>query len=233
MTVLYSFGPNFGLVDPSPFVVKVDAFMRMANIPFEVKIGIKHTKKSDKRKLPIIEDDGQIIPDSQFIIEYLTKKYQITLDDFLTAEQKAQAYLFTKSLDENLYWPMVYSRWVDEQTWPTAKEAFFGKLPLPLKLFLPTIIQKGVKKNLYGQGTGRHSKSEILDIAKASLGALSTLLGDKPYFFGDKISSFDATAYGFLSEFILVNYDNDFNLCARSFDNLVSYCHRIQQAYYP
>lgn len=33
MIKLHSFGANFGVVDPSPFVVKVDLFLRVTNLP--------------------------------------------------------------------------------------------------------------------------------------------------------------------------------------------------------
>ncbi len=35
MIKLYSYGENFSVIDPSPFVLKVDAYLRMANIEYE------------------------------------------------------------------------------------------------------------------------------------------------------------------------------------------------------
>lgn len=108
-------------------------------------------KISPKKKLPFIEDKGLKIGDSTFILDYLTKTYQIDIDGFLTKEQRATAHLISKSLDENLYWCLVYSRWLKDDTWPLLNDAFFGKIPALLKLFVPNIIRKSVKKNLYGQ----------------------------------------------------------------------------------
>ena len=45
------------------------------------------------------------------------------------------------------------------------------------------------KKTLNAQGYGRHSANEIEDIAKKDLMALSTFLGEKPYFFGNQPST--------------------------------------------
>jgi len=233
---LYSFGASFGVMDPSPFVVKVDAFMRMAQLPYEVLASADNLKIAPKGKLPFIIDhtpDGEnAIADSQAIIEYLSQKYQVPLDEHLSPEQRAQAYLFTKSLDENLYWCLVYSRWILEDTWLLVKEAFFGRLPWPIKAIVPSLIQKKVRKNLHGQGIGRHTKEEILAISDKSFAALSTLLADKNYFFGDKVSSFDATVYSILCQFISVDCNNEFNTKARSYPNLVQFCQRIEQTYY-
>lgn len=236
MIKLYSFGSSFGVMDPSPFVVKVDAFMKMAALPFEVIASTNNLKIAPKGKLPFIvdnnESDENTIADSQAILEYLTDKYQVLLDEHLSSEQKAQAYLFTKSLDENLYWCLVYSRWILEGTWQRVNKTFFGALPFPLRLFIPSLIRKSVKKNLHGQGTGRHSKAEILAISDKSFAALSTLLGDQMYFFNNKESSFDAIVYSILCQFISVDCTNEFNDKARSYPNLVQFCQRIEQAYY-
>ena len=232
MIKLYSFGASMGVMDPSPFVVKVDAFLRISGLPYETFPNFNNIKKSPKGKLPFIEDDDHKIADSSFIIDYLTKKYQLSLDNFLTAEQKAVSHLMTKSLDENLYWCLVYSRWIEDDTWPLISKTFFGELPWPLKLFLPNLIRKGVKKNLHGQGIGRHSKAQILEITKQSFSALSTLLAEQAYFFGDQPCSFDATVYASLCEFISVDFDNDFNRLAKGYDNLVQFCQRIEKNYY-
>lgn len=233
MIKLHSFGENFSVIDPSPFVVKVDLFLRVTKLPYEVIPGsVDSLKISPKNKLPFIEDKGLKIADSTSILDYLTKTYQLEVDGFLTKEQQASAHLMAKSLDENLYWCLVYSRWIKEDTWPLLKEAFFGKLPALLKLFVPNMIRKSVKKNLYGQGTARHTDEEILTIANETFSALATLLSDKEYFFGEQISTFDIIAYAHISEFISVDFNNKFNELARNFDNLVSFCQRIEQQYY-
>jgi len=236
MISLYSFGSSFGVMDPSPFVVKVDAFLKMAELPYEVKSGAHYLKKSPKGKLPFISIEQQaeklVIADSQNIIEHLTQNHSITLDAFLSAEQQAQAYLLTKSLDENLYWCLVYSRWMLDEMWPLVNKAFFGAMPAPLRWFVPDLIRKTVRKNLHGQGTGRHSKDEILAIADKSFSALSILLGAKTYFYGEQPCSFDATAYSILCQFISVDCNNEFNDKAGSYPNLVSFCQRIEKQFY-
>ena len=223
-------------MDASPFVVKVDLFMRMANIPYQVKHGAKYLKMSPKGKLPFIDDGGKVVADSEAILTYLTEQYQVTVDDALTPEQKAQAYLMTKSLDEGLYWCLVYSRWILDESWPFTKHAFFSKLPIPLRWLVPSVIRRTVKKNLHGQGVGRHSPEEILAIADKSLQSLSTLLADKNFFFGQQHTSFDAVVYSHLCEFISVHVENGFESIftkkAKSYQNLVQFCQRIENKFY-
>lgn len=232
MLTLHGFSKNFGLSDPSPFVFKVDAYLRMAGIPFDKNSQFSNLKKAPKGKLPFIDDEGEIIADSQFIIEHLEKKHGHPLDSHLTEQQKAIAYLTTKSIDENLYFALVYSRWQDDESWPRVKNAFFGKFPVPFKWIVPRVARKQVIRTLHGQGISRHSKPEIQDICRKTFQALSDLIGENHYVFGDKPCSLDATIFAFLAEFILAELDNSFNEIARSYPVLVKYCQRIFKEYY-
>ncbi|MCF6192982.1 MAG: glutathione S-transferase family protein [Kangiellaceae bacterium] len=232
MLTLYGFGSSFGLADASPFVTKVDCYLRMAGIEYEINTTSDNLKKSPKGKLPYIVDQGLKIADSQAIIEHLVEKQNDILDSSLSPEQKAQAYLITKSLDENLYFALVYSRWLCDDTWPIIKQQFFGFLPLIVKNIVPALVRKGVARNLKGQGISRHSDKEILHICKMNFQALSDLLGDKTYMFGDKPSSLDAACYGHLEGFVLAEIDNPFNSLSREFPVLVSYCQNIKDTYY-
>ena len=232
MIKLYGFGKNLGLIDASPFVAKVHTFLKMANLQYETVSNPRNIGKSPKGKLPFIEDGDKTVGDSQLIIEYLTEKYAVDLDSHLSEQEKANAYLLGKSLDENLYWCLVWSRWQHEGTWQTVKNVFFKGLPFPISYIVPKILRKKVMKSLYAQGISRHSEQEIVEIAGHTFQALADLLADKPYFFGDKVSTFDATAYAFISSFNQATLENDINSKAKSFDNLQAYTDRIKQQYF-
>lgn len=233
MITLYGFGPNLDVPsDASAFVLKVDCYLRAAGIEYEAKTGFDNMKRAPKGKLPYISVDGTIIPDSAFIIDYLKETYGDPLDQELNAEQKALAHAFVKMMDENLYWCVVWSRWIDEQGWSRAKNDFFGNMPFPMKVLLPVVARKNVKKALHYQGIGRHFRNEILEIARKDLTALSDLLGNKDYFLINKVTSFDVFAYAHLCQLILPTYKSDFNDLAKSFTNLVGFVERIKNKYY-
>ncbi len=232
MITLYAFGPAFGVADPSPFVLKTQTFMRMVNIPYESIGSAQNLQKSPKGKLPFIKDNKEIISDSFFILNHLTAKHAIDLDDHLTPEQLAQTHFISKSIEESLYWCAVYFRWIYEENWQFIKKEFFGKMPFPLNKIVPIIAQKGVKKSLHGHGLGRHSEQEILLIAEKHLEALSVFLGEKKYCFGDKPSSLDATVYAFLAEIILVSLDSPLSERAKKYKNLVNYSQRMHDQYF-
>jgi len=232
MIKLYGFGSAFGLADPSSFVLKLDCYLRMAAIPFESINSVSNLQKAPKGKLPFIDDNGTVIADSFFIQQYLQETYQVTLDNWLTPEQRGASQLISKSLDENLYWCIVHSRWISEDTWPIIKANFFDSFPFPLKQIAPLVARRGVRASLLKQGLGKHSEAEIHQIARHTFQALSDLLGDKPYFMGDQPCSLDAAAYAHLAQCTLAELDNGLNRIAREYTNLVQFCSRVQAQYY-
>lgn len=233
MIKLFGFGPAFGVPDPSSFVLKVDCYLRMANIEFERINGQQYLSKAPKGKLPYIEWEGRVIADSQHIINTLDENFDSPLESHLSCEQKAQSYLMTKSLDENLYWCLVYSRWIRDDGWVKTKDVLFSSLPGPVRLLVPPLVRRGIRKTLKQQGLGRHSDAEILSIAGKSIDALATLLAQTPYFFGERPSNFDATAFALLAQLVLATDESALSPLAKKHQNLVDYCQRIANEFYP
>lgn len=232
---LYGFTPCFGLADPSPFVLKVDAYLRVTGHDYEKVSDFQNLQRAPKKKLPYLHltESGRNIADSYFIIEHLEAQGEQALDSWLTDEQKATVHLYGKSFDEYCYWFLVHSRWIRDDTWPIIKSTFFSSMPKPLYWTLPAIIRRGVRKDLISHGLGRHSETEILSMARYYLKSLSTLLGNKTYFMGDQPCTLDVTAYGFLAQMVLTNIDNPLNQAAAQHDNLVKFCRQFHEKYYP
>jgi len=119
MITLYTFGPAFGLPEPSPFVTKVEVLLKMAGLPYRTDTA--GFRQAPKGKLPYIDDDGERVADSTFIRWHLENKYRIDFEKGLSPEQRAVAWAFEKMAEDNLYWALVDARWVDD--------ANFAKVP--------------------------------------------------------------------------------------------------------
>ena len=59
-----------------------------------------------------------------------------------------------------------------------------------------------MNKNAKGQGYGKHLKEEIYEIGRTDLKSLSTILGSKKFFFGDKPCDLDPAVFGVLVQFV-------------------------------
>jgi glutathione S-transferase len=74
--------------------MKTMLLLKLAGLPYEEKRA--SPLSAPKRKLPYIEDDGVIVPDSTFIRFHIEKKYGIDFDAGLLPEQKAAAWSIEK-----------------------------------------------------------------------------------------------------------------------------------------
>ena len=232
MIKLYGFGPAFGLPDPSPFVLLVDAWLSIHGIPFERVPGFANLRVAPLGKLPFIEDDGELIADSAFILDHLRAKHGPGIDAGMSDGEQAQANLAADALRQNLYWCMVRSRWFEEQSWQGLRRAFFGGMPWPLRKLVPVLARRRMRGVLHNQGIGRYSAEQAAAIGNRVLASLSTWLGSRDYFFGGEPRTFDVTAYAFLAEQIQIDLDFSLARTARGYDNLVAFCDRMQASCY-
>ena len=108
MITLYQFAPVWGIPNLSPTCVKVETYLPMVNLPYEVRSAVP--RKGPKGKLPFIEDKGKRIADSRFIIEYLQQSYGIDPDKDLSRQERAISTAMQRMIDDDLYWVILYSR---------------------------------------------------------------------------------------------------------------------------
>jgi glutathione S-transferase len=134
--------------------------------------------------------------------------------------------------DERLYWFCVYERWLGTG-WPVVAETFFGGLPAPLRPVIKFFAQRAVRRQLWEQGTGRHTPDEIIGMAKRDIAALADIIGDGPYVHGDQIRSIDTVVYAFAVNLTEVELDTPVTEAARAHANLVAYARRITEEYFP
>ena len=99
--VVYQFKKGGSVPSISPFVIKLETYLRMAGINYVNNYDGKFSKKG---KIPWISFDGQEIADSSFCIQYLNKKFNIDLDKHLDDTQKAIAHAYIKMMEENTLW---------------------------------------------------------------------------------------------------------------------------------
>ena len=168
-----------------------------------------------------------MISDSNLILSYLSKKYNIRLDSDLTDSQKNLHFLVTRVLDCHLYWVMSYSRWQDEQNWPLFKAEFLKESPLATEELLNGAREYNIEKYHY-QGIGRCIKEDVYQSGIDDLKMLNALLGSNDFFFGKQIHSIDACCYGFLANIVFFNIDTPLKAYISSNNLLNSYIKRIR-----
>ena len=231
MITLYTFGPAFGLPDPSPFVSKVEILLKMSGLSYRMQTG--GLGKAPKGKLPYIEDDGERIADSTFIRWHIERKYHFDFDRGLSAEQRAAAWAFEKMAEDNLYWAVVIERWMEDANFRKGPATFFAGVPAPLRPLVIAMIRRQLRKRLHGQGTGRHSPPEVVALATRSIDAIADYLGQKPFFMGGEPTGVDATVFAFAVGVLCPLFETPIRAAAERHDNLKRYVARMTARYYP
>ncbi len=231
MITLYSFGPEFGLPDPSPFVTKTEILLKMSGLAY--RNDTEGFRKAPKGKLPYIDDHGAIISDSTFIRWYLESQHGIDFDRGLSPKQRAVAWAFEKMAEDQFYWTMMHARWSDEANFAKGPRKFFQKVPAIVRPVVVRMIRRQVRRSLWSQGTGRHSRTEIAALGTRTIDAIADYLGQKPYFMGMEPTGVDATIFAFVAGTLCPVFDTPIRTAAEKHDNLKRYVSRMAARFYP
>jgi glutathione S-transferase len=228
---LYTFGPGFGLPDPSPFVMKAETLLKISGLSYQVDS--KGFSKAPKGKLPYIDDDGERIADSTFIRWHLEKKYRIDFDRGLSGDERAIAWAFEKTAEDHLYWALIDLRWTDDANFDKGPRNFFQGVPAPIRPLIVAMVRRKVRQSLHAHGMGRHKPAEIVALATRSVDAVAAYLGQKPFFMGNEPVGVDATMFSFVAGAFCPAFESPIRAAAERHDNLKRYVGRMAGRFYP
>jgi len=231
MITLYGFGPYFGMPDGSPHVLKGHVLLRMAGLEYVTDTSLT-LDKAPKGKLPVIYDAGEIVADTVFIRRHIERKYGFDFDRALDKTERAEALAVERMLEDHFYWVALYMRWVIPETFAAGPAHFFDAAPEPMREQVRTGALARVVGTLQAQGMGRHSVEQITDLGMQSLGALSDLLGNRPWLMGEQPCGADASMTGMLT-MLFSTLDFDLRRRALALDNLAAYTDRAMAHFFP
>ena len=228
MVTLFRFGPawdTFGCV--SQFVLKVETYLRMADIEFETKsLGLAFAETAPKGKLPYIDHNGTQVADSSFIIDYLKEQFGDPLDGHLDANQQATGHAVKRMVEEHVWWLMARERW-----WSPENPYWHGLLDDFSQADYEAARDDSQRK-CAEHGVGGFTEDELDRRGREDFLAIATLLGEKHFLLGDAPTSFDATVYAFLWQIQNAPYASRLKDAALEHTNLVDYTQRISNQWF-
>lgn len=233
MIKLYQFAPAPGWEVPnlSPFCVKVETYLKLAGLPYEVVHAIP--PGAPKGKLPFIDDDGERVADSGLIIDYLRRTYGDSVDGHLAPAERAVSAAMQSLIEDHLFWSFMYARWAKrDRNWLENKRAIFGGMPPVVRDLVGVIARRRIRSQIWGQGMGRHAESEIYELGRKDLDALSDFLGDRTWFMGDRPTTLDALGFGLLANIVWVPIESPLKEHVKSLSNLTAFCERLRARCY-
>ena len=226
---LYGFGAAFGVADASPFVLKVEAFLRWQGLSYDKVSDMGAVRRSANRKLPMLEDDGTFISDSQAIIDHVVRTRGLVVDADLTEDQLREAYWVTQTLEKHVYFAFAWMRWWPDDTWPQVQAALFDGMPRPLRGVMASMVRRGVKKQLWAQGVARYPEPQIAALLDQCFEQVSARLADRPFWFGDELHTLDCQLYAFLAPLWIGTFKSSHMPDTQQYPRLRDYAQRMHE----
>ncbi|MCB9635996.1 MAG: glutathione S-transferase family protein [Sandaracinus sp.] len=225
---LYQFPGAYGLVSLSPFCTKLEAYLRLAGVDYEAKLG--DPRRAPVGKLPYVRIGDTLVGDSSTIVTLLKTRFGDPLDASLDARDHAVGHLARRTAEEHLYWGLLHARWVDDRAWNGGyRDTIAGMLPAPTRAFLPALLRRGVRKSLHAHGLGRHAEAEIARRGTEDLDAFVALIGERAFLFGDAPSSYDCSVYAMLAHLRATPTEHPLVVAFRERPTLAAYCDRMNE----
>lgn len=235
MIRLHQTPPAWGLPNFSQPCLKLETWLRMTGIPYE--IAPADFSVSPKGKVPYISGEGVLIGDSSFILEYLKKTYGKDPDAVLGDSERAVSLAFRRMIKEDLFWVGIQSRYFDEHNWPIYKRLLIDILmpdaPAEEQERRMADFREYIRGQLLGHGMGRHTPEEIYQIGIADITAIANFLGDKRFFFGERPTTADATVYAYMANMLEAPIESPAKQHGLKQGNLVGYCRRMFETFFP
>ena len=238
----------------SPFGIKVESYLRIKNIPYEV---VHTNQMGPNGQIPYIHllneseagDDinptVEVIPDSNIIIERLDSEFPSSLPESLSPVESAAAHAFTRMLEEHTSQIAFYYRYSlnmeDFMTVVDMRNRVFSANNSPAGAAMAEgfarILPKDFSERMKARRLLRHSDERLWEFSFRDLKALSDYTGeDKPYFHGNRPTAFDCTVFGHLSQIMYINLSEPFPqqvFIKEHCDNLVRFMERFKNEYWP
>eukprot|EP00934_Nitzschia_sp_Nitz4_P007639 Nitzschia sp. Nitz4//scaffold162_size51285//50215//51072//NITZ4_006979-RA/size51285-processed-gene-0.39-mRNA-1//1//CDS//3329538003//7629//frame0 len=208
----------------SPSCLKLYTWLKLSRIPHTVIYGIA---LGPTGKAPFIELNGQAYGESTSIVKMLSKHFGKDLDAGLSKYDQAVATTVMSTLEYDLYFMEVYSRWVDNSI-PFRDRCLYD-VPAPVRVVLFRFLQRSVIAALNGQGTGKLSNEIRQQKVHDMLDALVDILGDNKFLFGDTPCLADCSAYGLLAGMLWGGVDTMGNNAITARSTLVAYVERVDE----
>lgn len=217
----------------SPFPLKLETYLRMRDVKYEVDT--EHPM-GPKSKVPWITLNGKDIADSQLALEALMKARNEEIDSHLSSQEKAIARAFMILNEDRFYWIMASDRFQPENVkFMNTFQPPMPGMPGFLQGAMTKYIQRGIRKQTYNHGIGRHTWEEMKQFGLDDLKAFSEQLGNKPFFMGTEPSLLDASMFGMLVQILYCTKEDNFMRMKIKEDlvNLEGFVERMKEKYWP
>jgi glutathione S-transferase len=228
---LFVFPPMFEIPNLSPFCCKLETWLRIAQVPYQV-VELRDPRSAPRKKLPFIEENGVRIADSSVIIDHLSRTREIDLDANLTPAQRTTSLFVKRTLEDHYAFAVAYTHLLSDAGAKHTRSPF-DALPSLLRPLIERVVQKSVKRVLWNQGILRAPHDGIIASAMDDWRAVVDVMSAEAFFFGEQVTNLDATVFGMLAPTVLTPIDTPIRAFLRSQPKVLQYAERMRSRYFP
>ncbi|KAI8321833.1 hypothetical protein GQ54DRAFT_238038, partial [Martensiomyces pterosporus] len=200
--------------------------------------------------LPALTYNNEVVESGFWHITEFLKREGYDLNEALDEEQKAQSVAYISLIQDSLSDALLFSWYLVSENFADAIRPRLARLfGLPFSLLIPTQLRDYAQQRLEAhggllrskipriyllakEGFKRHadkSAHPVYEVANKCLDVLSSKLGSKDYFFGERPTTLDTVAYGYLSLILYPELPQATlkSIITSKYPNLVSFCDRM------
>jgi len=227
----------------SPFALKLESWLRVAGLPYDVGPTMD---MGPKGKVPYIEfEGGERVGDSNVLITKLTPMCADGGPDAgLTKQQRAVAQAVMRMMEEHtiqiIFWWRycrhlpAFERAVQVKERVLCKPFSSACIRGPFIKFWLWFLPREFGDKFKKRGLAAHSDEELIGFSNDDLRAVSDLLGDGPFFFGEKATTVDCALFGHLANFLyLPMHFPQKDFVKEECPNLLRFLERFKQDFWP
>jgi Glutathione S-transferase N-terminal domain len=194
-------GTNGSLGDHSPFVDRVEAYLRLKKVMY-TKAVTNGLQENPRHKVPVANVYGTMVDDSSRILAVLQDKLKDEVESTLTAKQQAEGTMLRALLFGSLYHVVHHARLGITDGREYCRKGVATLVPFPLVPIVHPHLVREANTKLHGALIGQLPLEEIWDIGRQGLKAIALLLSNRQYILDtNEATVYDTDVYSMVGHF--------------------------------
>ncbi|KAI0230566.1 Metaxin-2 [Lamellibrachia satsuma] len=213
--------------------LSVKALLRMNKLPYQVELRVNAESMSPTGKLPFLKVGPFLVSEYAASIAFIRAKGH-SLSDALNKVELAEMRAYMALVENVLVNAELYFTWCEKIIRNEVTKSRYGSLYCwPLNILLPLKKQYEVNRMLTSIGWAKKTFDEVCEDVTMCCQALSEILGDHLYFFGDSPTELDALVFGHLYSLLTTNLPvTRIAETIQQFSNLLRFCQHIDMTFF-
>jgi glutathione S-transferase len=221
----------WGIVSLSPYCTHVEAWARMAGIPYDREVA--KTGSAPDKALPYGTVGSKVLRNPDVLRSWLAEQTDAEMRDTMSEADYALDTALSRMVAEHFVWCFLYSRWVYEPGWNGVVPQLREFVPPVIGGLLIGVFRSKIIKMIAGRGFPKSEEARVWRDGVQDVKTMSTVLGEGEWFVNDKPTGLDANIYSVLANVVHSPGDTPLKEAVNAHPNLLNFVKRVEETYFP